>query len=616
MSNDAAELFAKGCDFDTEHHDFEQARHFYELAAKLGHPGAWNNLACMVLNGEGFSRDLELAAQYYRNAAQCGDEDGLYNYARTLEDYAKTEEDWRKVIRFYRKSNHPSAWNNLGILYDYGNEFIAVNHAKANQCYQKAIDAGHTGSAANLASNLHDGIGIKKDWKLSFHYSKLAAQDGDEIALCQLGQDYALGHGTRRNYRKAFECFKKSFLAGHANANIAGWIGDCYRRGRGVKRNMHKAALWLRRAAREGDQRSLFDLGYLYVSGDKSWMQNKEQGRLYLEKYLQHRPEDGDALYWVAKSNLPCHAKAMPIFEKLYGIDQDPWSAYEIIKLKLYHRRCFAPDEFARMTRMLRHAARHALPGAKRLLGSKRWRRFSAGIMTSEALAERYRRGDGRWLAEFHARGGKTEFEIAKRYLASADGKDAVAGADLIAQLGYLQGNLPFAGESSALLIAKMPEMNTADGREAVLRAVAWQHTSSSRKFLLRFTDSSNDALRHIVAWGIYGENRAELDALLQLAHDARKYVWDWAIFNLIDEGGELYPELQRGLTELAQHPDPLMRCQAIAALAARHADNAEQILCKELEGTVSFPESDYLKDAATYLKLTELQHVIDANIS
>ncbi len=615
MNNDADELFAQGCEFDMERHDFEQARHYYELAAKLGHSGAWNNLACMILNGEGFSPDLKLAAQYYLNAAKCGDESGIYNYARTLEDCANTAEDWQKIIQLYRKSNHPSGWYNLALLYDFGNEFIAVNHAQANRYYQKASDAGHADATTNLAGNLHGGVGIRKDWKRALQYAQLAAERGDEMAFCHLGQAYLFGDGTRRNYRKAFEYFKKSFLGGYAGA--ARWIGDCYRYGQGVKRDLRKAALWLKRAAKQGDKRSLFNLGYLYVSESKSWKDDLE-GRSYLQEYLEHHPEDGDALYWIAKSYGKCYADAMPIFEKLYARDRDPWSAYAMIKLKLKHRRCFAPDEFSEMTQMLRHAARHAVPDAKKLLRSKRWQHLAAGVMTSEALAERYRRslrwsgGNHRPVLEFQGREGRSEFEIAKRYLSSSHWLDVITGANLIDQLGYLRGKFPFAEESSALLIAKMPEVKTDDERQAILRAIAWQRTEAGAKFVLSFVDSPDDELRHIVAWGIYGENRKELETLLKLAHDPQEDVWDWAIYNLINEGGELYPELQNDLTELAKHPNPLMRYQAIAALAARHADNAEALLRKELEAPISFTESDYLKDAATYLHLPELGEAIE----
>ncbi len=610
MNNDADELFARGCEFDMELHDFEQARHCYELAAELGHSGAWNNLACMILNGENFFPDPGQAAQYYRNAAKCGDENGIYNCACTLQDCAETAADWQEVIRLYRKSNHPSGWYNLGLLYDFGNDFIAVDHAKANRCYQKAVDAGHADAATNLATNLHGGIGIRKNWKRSFQYSRLAAQRGDETAFFHLGQDYALGHGTRRNFRKAFECFKKSFLTGYRSAGVAGWIGDCYRRGRGVKRDLRKTVLWMKRAAKLGDERSMFDLGYLYSSGSESVAQDNTQGRFYLKKYLKHQPEDGDALYWLAKSYGRWYADAMPIFEKLYARDRDPWSAYAMIKLKLRFRRCFAPGEFTEMTGMLRHAARHAVPGAKKLLRSKRWRRLAAGVMTSEAIAERYRRSlrwsDGceRPVVEFHYRDGREEFEIAERYLASSHWLDVITGAKLMAQLGCLRWEFPFARESSALLTAKMPEVKTDDERHVILWAIAFQDTPEGAEFLLRFVDSPDAELRHAVAWGLKGRNRAELDALLKLTHDAEEDVWDWAIFNLIAEDGELYPELQNRLTELAQHQNPLMRHQAIAALAARHADNAEALLRRELEG----PEfSDYLKDAATYLHLPEL---------
>ncbi len=412
-------------------------------------------------------------------------------------------------------------------------------------------------------------------------------------ALFQLGQVYA----SRRNYRKAFECFTGSFLAGYADA--AGWIGECYRRDRGVKRDRRKAALWLKRSAGQGNERFLFELGCLLVARGEP-----ARGRGYLRQHLEHHPDDDDAWYWIARSHEPYYAEAMPVYEELYARTRDPLSAVAMIRLKLRRRRCFAPDEFTAMTGMLRHAARHGVPQAGRFLRSKPRRRLAAGVMTSEAVAERYRRslrrsdGSNRWVVEFQLRGGEGEFEIAKRYLSSSHWLDVITGAVLMAQLGA-----PFAGEGSRLLIAKMPEVETDDERRAILRSIGWQGTAAAGEFLLRFADSPDVELRHIAAWGLTGRNRAELDALLKLARDPEEYVWDWAVFNLIDEGGELYSELENGLTELAQRPDPLMRCQAIAALAARHAESAGALLRRELDGPVEPDAGAYLEDAARYLQ-------------
>lgn len=386
-------------------------------------------------------------------------------------------------------------------------------------------------------------------------------------------------------------------------------------RGRCVKRDLCKARLWLTRAAKLGDARATWELGYRFVSGDGGWARDDARGRGFLEQYLETEPEDCDALYWLARSYGRCWAEAMPIYRKLYERERDSWSAYRIVTLKLAHRRWFAPEEFAEMNEMLRMASRKEIFSAGRLLHSSRWRHYRETLMTSEKLAAKYRRslrwGDGcsRYACDFHGRGGRKEFELASRYLASANWLDVIVGADLLGQLGYLEKERPFAEESTALLCEKMPTVQTDDERRCILLGIAWQHTESGRAFLLRYAYDPNAELRHIVAWGLYGENREELDALLKLAHDPEEEVWDWAVFNLISVDGELYPELQEGLSALAGHSEFLMRYQAIAALAARHASNAEALLRAELAKSLSTGyELDYLRDAAQYLGLTDCE--------
>lgn len=200
QGGDADAQFRLGYYFDEERHEYAEAWTWYERAAAQGCSTSWNNLACMILAGEHHAPDSALAAQYYLRAAECGDPEGWYNYAVTLENIAETEADWHQIIRLYQRCNRPSGWYNLAILYDDGNKFIPIDHVKANRWYRRAADAGHVKAATYLAFNLHDAIGCRQDWKQAFLYWKFAAEQGDSLAFLHLGETYALGHGTRRNY--------------------------------------------------------------------------------------------------------------------------------------------------------------------------------------------------------------------------------------------------------------------------------------------------------------------------------------------------------------------------------------------------------------------------------
>lgn len=324
--------------FDVEKRDDANARYWYERAARQGDAVACWNLALMYQNGQGVAADAAKALRYYLAAGRNGDPEGFYF---------------------------------AGLRYDYGEPGIRQNHAKANRCYRLAADAGIPQAACNLGSNYHEGVGVRRDWKKSFHYTRFAAENGDELAYHQLGENYALGHGTRRNYRRAFAWFKKSWFA-TGSAIAARLIGDCYMRGRGVKRHPRKMFLWQKRAAELGDEHSIFELGLRYLLGEGT-AKNTTQAQAAFRRFLELQPGDIYAPYWLGKSYESNHAEALPYFEELYRRDRDPWSAYEIVRLKLARRRP-APAEFAELDAMLRHAARRQIAGAKRLLGSRRWR--------------------------------------------------------------------------------------------------------------------------------------------------------------------------------------------------------------------------------------------------
>lgn len=620
-AGDGDAQFALGYHFDVELHDYAAAWKWYQAAAGQKCSAAWNNMAYMLVDGEGRPADPALAVQYFRKAVELGDEDGWYNCACTLEEIAATAEEWREVIGLYRKCNRSAGYYNLGLLYDCGNEFIPIDHRKANRWYRRAADAGDAEAATNLGANLHEGTGCRRNRQESFRYTRFAAENGDSLAFRSLAQDYALGDGIRRNDFRAFYWFKRSWLV-RRDAPSAGWIGDFYARGRGVKKDVRKAYLWFKRAAKQGEEGALFDLGFYFVSGDRNWPKDAERGRAFLEQYLTLQPDDDDALYWKGVSYGTCRALAIPCFERIYRKNRDPWSAYRMVKLKIPETRYWAPEEFARLSEMLRSAARGKVPGAVRFLHCRRWKRLRSNILTSEELAEKYRRslrwsdGNRFYIREFHRRGGRAEFEICRRYLQSGHWQDVITGANLLSQLGCSLDEKPFADESTALLISRMAGAGTDDVRRCLLYAIAWQDTEAGRKFLLDYVDHPNSELRHVAAWGLTGKSREELAALLKLTHDPEEDVRDWAVFNLIKENGELYPELQAGLTELAGSTESLMRYQAIAALAARHALNAEALLRLELGKTLSEGyELNYLEDAARYLDLPELLGIDEQKI-
>ena len=77
------------------------------------------------------------------------------------------------------------------------------------------------------------------------------AELGNPKALKELGYAYDLGKfGLKVDYDKAFECWEKA--AAKKNKNAICCLGDCYKHGHGVERDVAKAFKLCKRSSKNG----------------------------------------------------------------------------------------------------------------------------------------------------------------------------------------------------------------------------------------------------------------------------------------------------------------------------------------------------------------------------
>src|SRR3990167_4605427 len=94
------------------------------------------------------------------------------------------------------------------------------------------------------------GHGVKKDNKRAFYYFKQAADKGDLAAQNELGYMYAAGQGVPRNYGKAFIYYHQAADQGLASAQYN--LGLLYLNGLGTPVSTPKALEWFKRSANSG----------------------------------------------------------------------------------------------------------------------------------------------------------------------------------------------------------------------------------------------------------------------------------------------------------------------------------------------------------------------------
>eukprot|EP00934_Nitzschia_sp_Nitz4_P000301 Nitzschia sp. Nitz4//scaffold178_size73299//36334//37245//NITZ4_005704-RA/size73299-processed-gene-0.8-mRNA-1//1//CDS//3329539137//301//frame0 len=128
-----------------------------------------------------------------------------------------------------------TAAHDIALIYEYGRSGIDVDVVAAFQWFEKAAQAGHVDSMA-------------------------------ELALC-----YELGCGVEQNDEAALDWYTQAANLGHVTAKFS--VGEAFEEARGVPQSDQEACLWYYRAALTGDEdskralRRLYDIARIVVPG-------------------------------------------------------------------------------------------------------------------------------------------------------------------------------------------------------------------------------------------------------------------------------------------------------------------------------------------------------------
>jgi TPR repeat protein len=133
----------------------------------------------------------------------------------------------------------------------------------------------------NLAGKYRDGEGVKQSYEMAIRPFELAAQQGDDVAMYNVGTLYAHGEGVEQSYEKAFEYYEQAAHLGDAQAQYN--LGVLYEQGYGVERSLEKAAECYQQAAREGNAMFQNALGQMFLYGD-GVEQSDDKAREWLSK--------------------------------------------------------------------------------------------------------------------------------------------------------------------------------------------------------------------------------------------------------------------------------------------------------------------------------------------
>lgn len=240
---------------------YSEAINYASTRAQAGNAEAMYVLGQMYYHGAGVVEDKELAAIWYKRAADAGSAPAMFEYAVCCADGdCGVEQDISAAIRYYMEAarrGHAPAQFEMGMRYEFG-EGITENIHEAVQLYSQAAKQGHAGAMYFLGHCYKSGRGVKADLGEAVNLFRQAAELGNTDAmvsaaciLAAVDDDYAFEPDADM-YNEAFSLLSRAVEAGNVDAHF--YLGIMYNDGLGVARDQNQAYKFVKLAADNGQQ--------------------------------------------------------------------------------------------------------------------------------------------------------------------------------------------------------------------------------------------------------------------------------------------------------------------------------------------------------------------------
>lgn len=182
---------------------------------------------------------------------------------------------------------HAMAQWRLGSMYRIGrigDKGLDQDFYQARRWFEKAANNGERLAMADLGRLYAEGKGVAKNYSLAIKWLEKAIEKGDRGALVALGSMYETGKGVSKDEEKATEFYGKAAnrgdyfgrqiledkrLADKGDAEAQYHIGESWLAGHGVVQDVDEGLRFLRKAADQGYVRAIRMFGYMYQKGWK-----------------------------------------------------------------------------------------------------------------------------------------------------------------------------------------------------------------------------------------------------------------------------------------------------------------------------------------------------------
>lgn len=185
-------------------------------------------------------------------------------------------------------------------------------------------------------------------------------------------------------------------------------------------------------------------------------------------------------------------------------------------------------------------------------------------------------------LATLHCRGSDAELAHGARLAKAATEAERVAGADILAQLGWEERT--HLEDSVAILLTLLNDPSDAVVSAAAI-ALGHRHHPRAIQPLVELARHPSPAVRHGAVHGLMGhEDLAAVAALIELTRDPDRDVRDWATFAIAQCTDRDSPELREALFSRTEDEDPEvpLSCRILQRMNSTLRIDARQTLSED----------------------------------
>lgn len=243
-------------------HDEQKAVEYYKRAAELGNEKAARNLAVKFYG----DKDPQ-AFEWAQKAYELGDEEGAGLIAVMYNEGLGVPVDRQEAFRWNLKgaeSGDGNAQRAVALNYLYG-EGCTANVKEAVDWLRTAAECGNGLAAEHLSVLYRTGEFLPVDMEEAIHYAIMAAEsEPPELdSLYEIADMYRMGNQVGKNPQKALELY--TIVADHGNVSCMENVGILYTyEEHGIPRNVDKAIEYFERAASHGSEKAFVNLKQLY----------------------------------------------------------------------------------------------------------------------------------------------------------------------------------------------------------------------------------------------------------------------------------------------------------------------------------------------------------------